>query len=278
VVKQLFPLPGGDVDVDAALSLYGNQDRRAGPDRPYVVVNMVASIDGVTAVDGVSKALGSPTDRAIFLRLRDLADAIVVGAATARAERYGPARPTSAAQAARLERGQAARPPIVVVSRSVDFDWETPFFADADPCPILLVPEDVDRGKRDRAAQSADVMTSGTGAVDLPAALGQLRDRGIEMLLCEGGPTLNAQLLGAGLVDELCLTVAPVLVGGPQSRGIIAGGITHAALSFPLAHVLEEDSFLYLRYCSAIGPAGSSAGSSADLPPTGSPDSPADSR
>jgi hypothetical protein len=109
VVKQLFPLPGGDVDVDAALSLYGNQDRRAGPDRPYVVVNMVASIDGVTAVDGVSKALGSPTDRAIFLRLRDLADAIVVGAATARAERYGPARPTSAAQAARLERGQAAR-------------------------------------------------------------------------------------------------------------------------------------------------------------------------
>jgi riboflavin-specific deaminase-like protein len=250
VVKQLFPLPSGDID---ALSLYGNEDRTAPPDRPYVMVNMVTSVDGASAVDGVTKALGSPTDRAVFHRLRDVADAIMVGASTVRAERYGPARPTAAARAARQARGQSARPPIVAVSRSIDFDWETPFFTDADPRPILLVPASADPDKLERAGRSADVMTCGDGTVDLVGALSQLKERGVNVLLCEGGPTLNTELLSAGVIDELCLTMAPMLIGGPSPRGVFAASPVETVVRLPLAHLLEDDGFLYFRYRTTAG-------------------------
>jgi riboflavin-specific deaminase-like protein len=248
-VTQLLPRPAGDVD---ALRLYSDVDRPARPDRPYVVVNMVSTVDGAISVDGLTKGLGSPTDRAIFLHLRDVTDAVLVGAATVRAERYGPARPSPEVQARREAGGQAPRPPIVAVSRSIDFDWETPFFTDADPRPILLVPADADPARLARARRSGDVIAGGEGDVDLVAALGALRRRGIEVLLCEGGPSLNAQMLRAGLVDELCLTVAPMLTGGTQRRGIFAGPGEVSSLPLAISHVLEEDSFLYLRYCATM--------------------------
>ncbi|MGH8922573.1 MAG: dihydrofolate reductase family protein, partial [Actinomycetes bacterium] len=213
-----------------------------------VMVNMVTSADGATAVDGVTRALGSRADRAIFVRLRDVADGILVGASTVRAERYGPARPSPEAQRQRLERGQTRRPPIVVASRSMDFDWDTPFFADADPPPHLLAPEDTDPATLDRARRAATVTTSGQATVDLAAALASLRAGGIDILLCEGGPTLNAELIDTGLVDELCLTVAPVYVGGGGHRGVFAPTRRAAGVLFRPLHVLEEDGFLYCRY------------------------------
>jgi riboflavin biosynthesis pyrimidine reductase len=245
VTWRLWPQPAAEVD---AAGMYATADRHPPPDRPYVVVNMVAGVDGVISIDGVTKALGSPTDHAIFVQLREVADAILVGASTIRAERYGPARPTPEARSRRLARSQTARPPIVAVSRSVDFDWATPFFTEADPRPILLLPADADVEKLERARLSADVITGGVGGVDLTAGLQELRRRGIEVLLCEGGPSLNSQLLHAGLIDELCLTVAPVVAGGHQPRGIFAGGDEPSSLALRVAHILEEDSFLYLRY------------------------------
>jgi riboflavin-specific deaminase-like protein len=248
VVTRLWPLPGQPVD---PTGLYGNADRSAPPDRPYVVVNMVTAVDGATAVGGVTKALGSPTDRAIFLHLRDVADAIIVGASTIRAERYGPARPSPDVMARRRHDGQSPRPPIVGVSRRIDFQWETPFFTDADPRPILLVPADADPEKLTEARRAADVIPSGEGGVDMGAGLAQLRQRGINVLLCEGGPSLNSQLLAAGLVDELCLTVAPTMAGGSQPTGIFHGPGPGASRPLTLTHILEEDSFLYLRYRTA---------------------------
>lgn len=248
ILQRVLPPPAGPVEI---LSLYGNDDRRAPDGRPYVVVNMVTSLDGATAVDGVTAALGSPTDRAIFLCLRDLADAILVGAATVRVERYGPARTSPRAQADRMARGQTPKPPIVVVSRSVNFDWDAPFFVDADPRPILLLPADTDPRQLRRARKSAEVITGGTGTVDLAGALGQLRDLGVRVLLCEGGPTLNTEMLRAQLVDELCLTIAPVLAPGGHPRGIFAPSAHDSSPSLSLAHVLEEESFLYLRYRSS---------------------------
>jgi len=248
MVRRLLPPPAADVD---ATTMYGNAGRSAPPGRPYVVVNMVASVDGATAVRGVTKALGSPTDRAVFLHLRDVADAILVGAATVRAERYGPARPSPEVQDRRRHAGQAPSPPIVAVSRQVAFDWDTPLFAGADPRPILLVPADADVTRTRRARQVADVIATGSGGVDLTDALRQLRARGTRVLLCEGGPSLNAQLLEAGLVDELCLTVAPVLTGGSHPAGIFAGPGAGSPRPLTVRHVLEADSFLYLRYLAA---------------------------
>jgi riboflavin-specific deaminase-like protein len=234
-------------EVDA-LAFYGKDDRRPPAGRPYVIVNMVASVDGATAVDGVTKALGSPTDRAIFLHLREIADAILVGASTVRAERYGPARPGTRARAQRADRGQWPRPPIVVVSRSLDFEWSAPFFTEADPPPVLLAPGDANPVRLESARQHAEVSTYGERSVDLAAALADLRDRGVAVLLCEGGPTLNTELLAAGLIDELCLTIAPRYIGGSTHRGIFAAAPAAGAVSFDLLHVLEEDGFLYCRY------------------------------
>lgn len=245
--KRARPVPAPETE---ALALYDNADRHPPAGRPYVIVNMVTSVDGATAVDGVTQALGSPTDRAIFLHLRNVADAILVGASTVRAERYGPARPTAPARAQRLDRGQAPKPPIVVVSRSMEFAWDSPFFTDADPLPILLAPSDAEPARLEAAGRYAEVATYGHGAVDLAAALGGLRARGIEILLCEGGPTLNTELLGAELIDELCLTIAPLCVGGNPQRGVFAPTAAPAvpAAALTLGHVLEKDGFLYCRY------------------------------
>jgi riboflavin-specific deaminase-like protein len=244
-VKRLLPLPAGEVD---AVSQYSGADRRPRPERPYVMVNMVASVDGATATDGVTKGFGSPTDRAIFLHLRDEADAILVGASTVRAEGYGPARTGVAAQEVRLARGQTAKPAIAVVTRSVDLDFATALWTESDPAPVLMVPADTDAATLERARSSADVVAVGAGSVDLRAGLTALRGRGINLLLCEGGPTLNGQLLSAGLVDELLLTAAPLLSGGASPRGIFGAWAGSAPLRLNLAHVLEEDSYLYLRY------------------------------
>ena len=248
LVSRLFPRPATDID---PLTLYGSEDRRLPAGRPYVIVNMVSSIDGATTLGGVTEALGSATDRAIFLHLRDVADAILVGASTVRAEQYGPALPSPEAQSARRARGQSSTPPIIVVSRSIDFDWESPFFTESDPSPILLVPGQIDPRKLARAAQSADVVACGDSLVHLPDALLRLHHRGINVLLCEGGPTLNTELLKANLIDELCLTVAPLIVGGPQPRGIVVAGQIQDVVPLSLAHVLEDEGFLYLRYCRA---------------------------
>ncbi len=245
VVQRVLPPPARPVE---ALSLYGNDDRRSPDGRPYVVLNMVTSLDGATAVDGVTAALGSPTDRAIFLYLRDLADAVLVGAATLRVEKYGPVRTSPQAQADRLARGQTRKPPVVVVSRSVNFDWDTPFFVDADPPPILLLPADTDRRQLRQARQSAAVITAGNGMVDLPAALSELRNLGVKILLCEGGPTLNTEMLRAQLIDELCLTIAPLMSPSSHPRGIFTPATGKVSPILSIAHILEEESFLYLRY------------------------------
>ncbi len=213
---------------------------------------MVTNLDAATAVDGVTAALGSPTHRAVSLYLRDVAVAVRVGAATVRTEQYGPARISPQAQADRLARGQSPKPPIVVVSRSVNFDWDAPFFVDADPPPILLLPVDTDPYQLRRARQSAEVITAGNGTADLPAALREFRDRDFKVLLCEGGPTLNTELLRAQLIDELCLTIASLLTLGDRPRGIFVPAADNPPLSFSIVHLLEEESFLYLRYRSNV--------------------------
>jgi riboflavin-specific deaminase-like protein len=243
-LRQLFPLAAEDVD---PLELYDRGDRRPPSHRPYVLVNMVASVDGATSVDGLTRALGSPTDRMIFLHLRDLADAVLVGAATVRAERYGPIRTDPSERERRKRRGQKPRPAIVVVSRSLDFDWESPFFTDADPKPLILAPADTQPERLKRVRHRADVLATGQATVDLTDALSQLRGQGVELLLCEGGPMLNTELIRAGLIDEICLTVAPLLAsGGP--RGIFGAGLTQDLVNLRLVHLLEDNGFLFHRY------------------------------
>lgn len=245
MTRRLLPWPAADLDPRTA---YDDLTRHCWPDRPYVVLNMVASVDGAVAIDGVTKELGSRSDRLIFHHLRELADAVMAGASTVRAEHYGPVQLPAPARAQRLAQGRAAQPPLVVVSRSLAFDWEAKLFTCPKQRPILLVPADAPPARRTEAERVAEVICAGTSSVDLPAALGQLRARRVALLVCEGGPTLNSALLGAGLVDELCLTVSPLVTATTGPLGIFAPLPQTVRQRLQLVHVLEEDGFLYLRY------------------------------
>jgi riboflavin biosynthesis pyrimidine reductase len=179
-------------------------------EQPRVRAGFVVSTDGAIAYDGTSRTLQSPADEAVFHALRAVADAVLVGAGTARTEGYGPVRPREAGRAWRRRTGRDPQVPLVLVSRSLDLDPEARCFAG----PTVVVT--CGAAPAARRARFPDVVVAGDETVDLPLALEQLAERGLTRLLCEGGPQLLTALLDADLVDELCLTSAPLLVGsGP---------------------------------------------------------------
>jgi riboflavin-specific deaminase-like protein len=238
-VRRLHPDLVDDLDVETAYD--DERPPRAG--RPYVLVNMVASADGAIAVEGRTAQMSSPADKLVFHLLRSLPDVILAGAQTVRAESYGPPKISEERQARRVARGQAAVPTIAVVTRSLQLDLSSRLFTESRP--IVICPADVDATE---VARVADVVQSGEGDVDLPDALRQLRERDVAVVLCEGGPTLNGELAQHGLIDELCLTVSPLLVGGDLGAGILGRSRLPLTLPLELGHVLEEDGDLILRY------------------------------
>lgn len=246
-MRQLLPA-GTDEDVDP-VALYERDDRTPPAGRPWVLVNMVASADGATTLDGRSGGLGSSADRRVFRAIRAVADVILVGAGTVRAEQYGAPGLPEPLQARRIERGQAPLPRVAVVSRSLDLDLASPLFTGEGPVPIVVTsPASSTARRTEVAAARADLLLAGQGpAVDLAAALASLGELGAGIVLAEGGPTLNGQLHDADLVDEWCLSVAPVVAGG-DARRLCEGPGTPRPRWLGLHRVLEEDGMLFLRY------------------------------
>jgi riboflavin biosynthesis pyrimidine reductase len=244
-MRVLLPPPAADQPA-AELDNYELAALYEFPGPRWLRANMVASADGAGFLDGRTAALSTPADMRLFGLLRVLADVVLVGAGTARAEEYKPARRRPS-----LEDLRAGRPPtvpIAVVSRKLDLDFAAPLFAGAPPDARTIVitcagsPDD----QRAAAARVADVIVAGETAVDLEEALAALRDRGLGQVLCEGGPHLLGQLAADGLLDELCLTVTPVLAGPGPTR-VVAGAPFPARL-MTLAHVLTDDGELFCRY------------------------------
>ena len=274
-MRQLLPQPVAEVD---PLALYVAAVRTPPGGRPWVMVNMIASADGAVAVGGASGGLGSPADRAVFAAARACADWILVGAGTVRAERYRLPRPSAAARAARRAAGRSERPGLAVVSASLDLDPDLPMLADRRPGedrPLILTGPDAPADRAERLVETAEVVRLESAAVppsepprtaetargsadraenaapgksgSPAAALGELGRRGAQVVLSEGGPTLNAWLAEAQMIDELCLSVAPVLAGGPSPR-LVHGAALAGPLNLKLAHLLEEDGMLFARY------------------------------
>jgi riboflavin biosynthesis pyrimidine reductase len=239
-VRQLLPEVRDIGDDESDLSdLYG---RPAG-----IRLNMIASADGAASAGGLSGALGGAADKKIFASLRSLADVIVVGAGTVRAERYGPARLSPAARQTRRAAGRGEVPPIAVVTSGAQLDWSRPFFTDAEARPIVITTSAAPHDLLARAREVAEVIVAGDTHVDLPAAIAGLRGRGFSSFLAEGGPRLAGQLAAAGILDELCLTLSPKLVAGDGPR-ILHGPALPAPAALNLVHLLEEDGFVFLRY------------------------------
>lgn len=247
-MRQLYPEFRADVD---PADVYDDPMRLERRERPYVFVNMVSSADGGTVVEGVTEQLGSPGDRHIFLLLRSMADGILVGAETVRNEGYGPPKVRPEFRAGREDRKQMTLPRLAIVTRSLRLDFSAPLFNDPNTRPFVLAPEDADAQRLAEAAGFADVITAGAPGLDLSEALRRLAAGGIAALLCEGGPTLNATLLAAGLIDELCLTISPLLVGGGGGARIMGAAPLPQPAGLRLASVLEEDGSLFLRYLAA---------------------------
>jgi riboflavin biosynthesis pyrimidine reductase len=217
-------------------------------DRPYTLVNFVASADGHATVDGRSAGLGDDGDQAIFHCLREHVDAVLAGTGTLRVERYGRILGKPERRQRRVERGRSPEPIAVVITRSGDVPEDIPLFEEPEAKIVAFAPCEVGEGSR---AQVISVVLD-PGELTLTTAMRRLRtDFGIGTLLCEGGPTMFGGLLREGLVDELFLTVGPKLVGGGHGPAISSGPALPEPRPLTPIWLLEREGSLYLRY--AVG-------------------------
>lgn len=239
------PAASADIErlIEALGEIYGY------PERPWVRANMVASADGAATADGRSGGLSGTADKLVFAALRSLADVVLVGASTARTERYRKAQP---AEMWPQLRGGRPLPPIAVLTRRLDLDLGGSLFVSGGPRTIVLTTEQADPARRARAAKVADVVVAGKDGVTAAAAIETLTGRGFRRILVEGGPSLLGQLVTAGLLDELCLTISPVLEGGhPAGRITGQQGTVQQSTGLTglrLASVLEDGGALLTRY------------------------------
>jgi riboflavin biosynthesis pyrimidine reductase len=220
-VRQLFPIP---VDAVDPRRCYASEDRHTSP---WVLVNMIATLDGATAIDGRSGGFGGPGDKAVFAAIRALADIILVGAGTVRAENYGP--PTVPGR-------------LAIVTASLDLAPDARVFSNGYR-PIVITTANADPVRRAALERVADIVVAGDTRVDVRAAVSTFSG----VIVCEGGPSLNGQLISEGLVDELCVSIAPLLASGESTR--LAHGLAPARPErMQLRHVLQDDDYLFLRY------------------------------
>lgn len=245
------PLDAADDDALAGFYSYPSYPG----DHPgcWVRGNMITALDGGATDDGKSGGLAGPGDRTLFELMRNAADVVLVGAGTVRIESYSGAQPSVAQRQARQRRGQAEVPPIAVVSRSARLDPDAKVFTRTAVPPLIMTSHSSVADARHRLGAAAEVIDA-SGAdqadVDLARVLQILAGRGLTRVLVEGGPHLLGSLIDAGLLDELCLTVAPILVGAGAPRIAAGIGVVHTRMR--RTHVLTDDEgYLYTRYVRA---------------------------
>ncbi len=236
-IDRVWPSSAGDVIDD---------DLVTRPDGPWLRVNFVASVDGGATADGLSGALSGDADKRVFELLRRTTDAVLVGAGTVRSEGYGAMRVSDASVAWRLARGLSEHPVFVIVSGSLDLDPASEIFTKAPVLPVVVTTGKSSEASRARFDGLARVIVAGEEHVDVAAMLVALRELGLDSILNEGGPSLFGSLLSAGAVDELRLTVSPVLVAGDATR--ISGGPLQHPVDATLAEILVSGDVMMLRY------------------------------
>ena len=241
-MQQVWPrfLPAID-----HLEVYEEAPRPRSPQRPWVMLCMITTVDGSVTVEGRSGPLGGPADWAVLSALRGCADAIVVGAGTARAEDYGPPSLGPEVRERRLRRGQEAVPLLAVVSARGALDPEARLFGGPER-PRLYLAATAPPERRGALEAVADVRIAGEAAVEAEAVVADLAAEGRTLILLEGGPRLNASFAGADLIDEFCITRSPLLApGGP---GLIEGAPLRAAHDLRLERLLVADGMTFARY------------------------------
>jgi len=239
--NRLYPRPGQSTPAELTSRL--DLGSRAPSGRPYLVLNMVASLDGKAAVAGHTRALSGEGDRLVFHGLRTQADAILVGAGTVRAERYGRATKSGELRSRRAQEGLDPEPLTVIVSGRLNLPPDLPILQETEARVVIAT-----GAEHELEGTAAQITYARTGD-DLQLLLARLRDEhGVRSVLCEGGPTLNAFLFAAGLVDELFLTVAPQIIGGTGAPTLVAGRELLEPAQAELVWLYEADSHLFHRW------------------------------
>jgi riboflavin-specific deaminase-like protein len=215
----------------------------APPGRPYLGLNMVSALDGKATVDGRTEGLSTDLDRRLFHHLRTQADAVMVGAGTARTERYGRITKSDELRAKRVAEGLAADPLAVIVSARLALPPDLPILNEPEQ-PVLIA-----TASEESLPGVSDQVEYARVGDDLPKLMALLsKERGLRSVLCEGGPTLNSYLLSAALVDELFLTVSPRLAGGDDALTIVAGRRLVEPAELALVSLAEHDGELFTRW------------------------------
>ncbi|MFN8164183.1 MAG: dihydrofolate reductase family protein [Solirubrobacterales bacterium] len=239
-MRRLLPDPG-PTSVAEQLDSYRPWDEPP-EERPTVAMNFAATVDGRATIGGVSGPIGSEADTAMLAGLRMRFDAVMIGAGTMRAERYGRLIASQGQRERRERIGLPHDPLMVIVSGRLDLPWDAPLFTAGGGRVLIFTASEEEPP---HTATSLRIVRH-EGAVDVTEALRHLRlERGIRALLCEGGPRLHSELQAAGLVDELFLTIAPKLTGAGPS--ILEGELPDAA-PLELTWLLERDGELFARY------------------------------
>jgi riboflavin-specific deaminase-like protein len=243
-LRRLYPEPGEVAVEDAVAGL--RLGEHASDERPYVVDNMVSTADGRAAIQGHAGPIGDDLDRVLFLRLRTQADCILIGAGTLRAERYGHLVRDPALRAAREAEGLAPEPLACVLTRSLDIPWDTSLWTDPASRVALYT-----SSPRNPPACAADVTVHRIPEAQLTVdrVLRSLRaDHDVRSVVCEGGPTVNRQLLAAESLDELFLSVEPKLAGGGNAPTIVGAPPLSQPGRLELISLHEGSGALFLRY------------------------------
>jgi riboflavin biosynthesis pyrimidine reductase len=214
----------------------------------WVIGHMVAGLDGTAAVGGRVGSLSTSPDQALFPRMRQVADIVLVGAETVRREGYGPVRLSEEAREWRGRLGLPPTPPLAVVSRSLALDWTATVFTDApqDAPTHLITCASADPKRLAEAKEVANVVVAGDERVEPATAMQALAELGRRVVLCEGGPTWLGELVAADRLDELCLTISPLMGGDPLPVAVTPPGARLA--EFDLKGTMAEDHTLFLRY------------------------------
>jgi riboflavin-specific deaminase-like protein len=240
-MRRLLP-DSGTTTVAEQLDGYRPWEQ-AHAERPFLAVNFATTLDGRATIGGVSGPIGSTTDTAMLAGLRNRFDAVMIGAGTMRAERYGrlAAKPETRERRERL--GLPPEPLTVLISGRLDLPWDAPLFSDGGRVLIFTA-----SNVEPPATETSVEIVRHQGHVDLTATMIHLRrEHGVRALLCEGGPRLHAQLQAEDLVDELFLTIAPKLNGGAGPPSLIEGELSKV-INLELAWLLESEGELFTRY------------------------------
>jgi riboflavin-specific deaminase-like protein len=240
-VRRLLPDPGPTTVAEQLDGYRPWEEEREG--RPLVAVNFAATVDGRATIGGVSGPIGSATDTAMLAGLRTRFDAVMIGAGTMRAERYGRLVDDQEVRERRERLGLPHDPLMVIISGRLDLPWDAPLFTAGAGRVLLFTASEAEPPE---TATTLRVVRH-EGSVDIAKTLDYLRaERGVRALICEGGPGLHSQLQSAGMVDDLFLTIAPKLAGGDAPR-IIEGELP-GVIDLRLAWLLEDEGELFARY------------------------------